>query len=125
MERLIHLQQLAAVTDSEEYGLILEESGFTSLDVSIETMQYDYMSVCFFQSVLKEILSVQEALEIERSKLQNTLDKIHQGESSSGGGGGGGGDVVGSDSIDHQWVQTLQLRRKVCIFDCYVILCNN
>lgn len=91
LERLIHLQQLAAVTDSEEYGLILEESGFTSLD-----------------SVLKEILSVQEALEIERSKLQNTLDKIHQGESS----GGGEGDGVGSDSIDHQWVQTLQLRRK-------------
>ena len=71
--------------------------------------------------MLKEILSVQEALEIERSKLQNTLDKIHQGESS----GGGEGDGVGSDSIDHQWVQTLQLRRKVCIFDCYVILYNN
>lgn len=35
LERLIHLQQLAAVTDEEEYLIILEDAGFTNLEVGM------------------------------------------------------------------------------------------
>lgn len=61
----------------------------------------------FLQFVLKEISSIQNALEIERSKLQATVIKLQDGCDSKGVGG------AGDEAVDPQWIQTLQLRRKV------------
>ena len=73
------------------------------------------MSIFTFliQSVLKEMSSVQSALEVERSKLQTTLLKLQDGGDTGGLGGGAGVGGGGEETVDPQWLQTLHLRRKV------------
>lgn len=51
--------------------------------------------------------SIQEALEVERSRLQTTLHKLMGGEAIS--------TTSSSDQVDPQWIQTLHIRRKVSV----------
>ncbi|XP_019849311.1 PREDICTED: actin-related protein 5-like [Amphimedon queenslandica] len=92
LEKLIHLQQLAAVmSDPEEYRLALEESGFNSLE-----------------SVLKEISQIEEVLEIERSRLLATQQKMQEAATQAVTGGG----ESNEPKVDSQWLQVLQTRKK-------------
>ena len=106
LEKRIHLQQLLAViSDPEEYQSALEEAGFVSLEASKQILCV-IIIVCVDQTVLQEITSIQEALEVERTRLQVTQQKMQgvTGDSTS---------TVGSEQVDPQWIQTLQLRKKV------------
>lgn len=51
--------------------------------------------------------SIQEALEVERSRLQSTLHKLMGGEAIS--------TTSTSDQVDPQWIHTLHVRRKVSV----------
>ena len=53
--------------------------------------------------------SIQNGLEVERTKLQTTVLKLQDGTDAGGVGVAGSGEEV----ADPQWLQTLHLRRKV------------
>jgi actin-related protein 5 len=91
LEKLIHLQQLlAVVSDQDVYQSTLDEAGYSSLE-----------------AVLKEISSVQEALEELRTRLQETQLKMQGGD-----GGSGLTSNISNEPVDPQWIQTLQTRKK-------------
>lgn len=58
--------------------------------------------------------SIQEALEVERSRLQTTLHKLMGGEAIS--------TTSASDQVDPQWIQTLHIRKKVSVAIVMVIM---
>ena len=56
-----------------------EDAGFSSIEVVNDHCQLSQLvsTVVPLQSLLKAIQSVQEALEVERSRLQATIQRLH------------------------------------------------